>query len=97
MDKTIKKSSFPWLQSFSYWKQKWFRRFVSFLFLRFILYSREIEYKQGETLKKNSQFDLFMETSAKTGFNAKELFIEAAKLLYEDYMKIAQTKTVKLF
>lgn len=73
------------------------QKICKFSFLRFILYSREIEYKQGETLKKNSQFDLFIETSAKTGFNAKELFIEAAKLLYEDYMKIAQTKTVKLF
>ena len=73
------------------------QKICKFSFLRFILYSREIEYKQGETLKKNSQFDLFMETPAKTGFNAKELFIEAAKLLYEDYMKIAQTKTVKLF
>ena len=28
-----------------------------------------------------------METSAKTGFNAQELFIEAAKTLYNDYLK----------
>ena len=28
-----------------------------------------------------------METSAKTGFNTEELFVEAAKVLYEDYMK----------
>ena len=26
-----------------------------------------------------------METSAKTGFNAKELFAEAAKILFKDY------------
>ena len=28
-----------------------------------------------------------METSAKTGFNAKELFAEAAMLLFNDYSK----------
>ena len=28
-----------------------------------------------------------METSAKTGFNTQELFVEAAKLLFEDYNK----------
>ncbi len=29
-----------------------------------------------------------METSAKTGFNVEELFVSAAKLLYEDYKRI---------
>ena len=28
-----------------------------------------------------------METSAKTGFNAQELFVEAGKLLYKEYTK----------
>ena len=28
-----------------------------------------------------------METSAKTGFNAQQLFIEAAKVLYIDFLK----------
>jgi hypothetical protein len=28
-----------------------------------------------------------MESSAKTGFNAKNIFIEAAKTLYTDYLK----------
>ena len=28
-----------------------------------------------------------METSAKTGINTQELFVEAAKLLYKDYTK----------
>ena len=28
-----------------------------------------------------------METSAKTGFNAQELFVEAAKILYYEYNK----------
>ena len=30
----------------------------------------------------------FMETSAKTGFNAKNIFIEAAKALYEQHLKL---------
>ena len=28
-----------------------------------------------------------METSAKTGFNAQKVFVEAAKVLYLDYLK----------
>ena len=28
-----------------------------------------------------------METSAKTGYNARNVLIEAAKLLYSDYLK----------
>ena len=37
--------------------------------------------------KNDFELDLFMETSAKTGFNTQKLFIEAAKLLYKDYSK----------
>ena len=37
---------------------------------------------------KNEQgLDLFMETSAKTGYNARNVLIEAAKMLYADYLK----------
>ena len=32
----------------------------------------------------------FLESSAKTGFNAQEMFIEAAKVLYVDYLKFNQ-------
>ncbi len=31
--------------------------------------------------------DYFIETSAKNGYNAKTVFIEAAKTLYRDYLK----------
>ena len=36
-----------------------------------------------------------METSAKTGLNAQELFAEAAKILFEDYCKYKIIKTKK--
>ena len=36
-----------------------------------------------------------METSAKTGMNAQELFAEAAKLLYQDYTKYKNVKSKK--
>ena len=37
-----------------------------------------------------------METSAKTGLNAKELFAEAAKLLFQDYCKYKVVKSKKV-
>ena len=43
--------------------------------------------------------NLYMETSANTGFNAKEIFIEAAKVLYKEYnkyKKIDEEKKIKL-
>ena len=55
--------------------------------------NRVVETRQGETLKKNLGINMFMETSAKTGINAKELFIEAAKLLHDEYMKVMKTST----
>ena len=41
----------------------------------------------AENFKNEYDLDYFSETSAKTGMNAQELFIEAAKLLYKDYTK----------
>ena len=49
--------------------------------------SRLITKEQGLQLQKDFELDLFMETSAKIGFNTQELFVEAAKVLYEDYKK----------
>ena len=37
--------------------------------------------------KEDFDLDFFLETSAKTGFNTEELFVEASKILYDDYMK----------
>ena len=46
---------------------------------------RKITKEQGKKLKSDFKFDLFMETSAKSGFNSKELFINAANVLYTQY------------
>ena len=47
--------------------------------------SRLISTEQGKQLQKEFDLDFFMETSAKSGFNTTELFIEAAKLLYREH------------
>ena len=47
---------------------------------------RVISKEMAEEFAKNNNIHLFMETSAKTGFNAQNVFIEAAKLLYEQHL-----------
>ena len=46
--------------------------------------------EQGENFKQEKKLDRFMETSAKTGDNARNVMLEAAKLLYKDYLKAKQ-------
>jgi len=41
----------------------------------------------GQKFAKDNQISFFMETSAKTGFNAKNIFIEAAKKLFLENLK----------
>ena len=48
---------------------------------------RKILKDEGEKFKKRNKFDLFLETSAKTGINCKNIFEEAAKILCEDFLK----------
>ena len=55
---------------------------------------RKISYEEGKNLKIKNKLDYFIETSAKTGDNAKTVLIEAAKMLYKDYM-IAKKSTDK--
>ena len=47
---------------------------------------RKIKKEEGESFAKQANFNKFIETSAKTGVNAKELFIEASKMLYDDFI-----------
>ena len=49
--------------------------------------NRKVNKEAAEEYVKDNKLDYFIETSAKTGFNAKNVFIEAAKLLYDDYQK----------
>ena len=46
---------------------------------------REVSKDEAIRFKNDYDLDLFMETSAKNGMNAKELFAEAAKVLFKDY------------
>ena len=43
--------------------------------------------EKAEKLKNDYEFDLFKEVSVKNGFNPKEIYIQAALLLYNDFIK----------
>jgi len=48
---------------------------------------RVITKEMGEKFKEDTNLDFFLETSAKSGINTNTVFIEAAKILYLDYLK----------
>ena len=48
--------------------------------------SRQVPKDRAMKYKDDFEFDLFLETSAKTGYNTQELFVEAAKILYKEYI-----------
>ena len=61
--------------------------------------NRQVSTEQAEKFKNEYELNLYMETSAKTGFNAREIFIEAAKTLFDEYnkyKKIDEEKKIKL-
>ena len=45
---------------------------------------REVDYDVAQKFKEENQIIYFEETSAKTGFNSKKVFEEAAKILYDE-------------
>ena len=47
---------------------------------------RVVNRADGEKYANANKLNYFCETSAKTGFNAQKIFIEASKILYEDYL-----------
>ena len=49
----------------------------------------------AEKFKEEFDLDYFIETSAKTGFNTQELFIKAAKVLFEDFNEYKKGKIKK--
>ena len=56
-----------------------------------------ISSEQGEDLRKKNNINLFMETSAKSGFNVMNLFCDAAKILFEDSMRKKEVNKVRLY
>jgi GTPase SAR1 family protein len=48
--------------------------------------SRVIQKEQGEKLKEDYGIEYFIEASAKTGFNVQEIFVKAAKILFQEYI-----------
>lgn len=54
---------------------------------------RLVQKELAEKFKSNFDLDMFMECSAKTGFNAQSVFIEATKMLYREYVEYRNTKT----
>ena len=48
---------------------------------------REVSFEEANTYFEDMEFSKFFEASAKEGINAKEIFIEAARILYEDYIE----------
>ena len=48
---------------------------------------RKITKEAAQEFADNNKVKLFLEASAKTGLNAQNIFIEAAKLLYEQHLK----------
>ena len=45
--------------------------------------NREVSFEEGKNFSNENNFDLFLETSAKEGFNAQEFIFNSAKILYE--------------
>jgi len=48
---------------------------------------RKVSKDEAQRYKEENQILYFEETSAKTGFNAKEVFTEAARILYEEHKR----------
>jgi len=48
---------------------------------------REVRLEDAKQFKNENDIHYFNEASAKTGLNAKEIFIEAAKILYKEHLR----------
>ena len=57
--------------------------------------SRIVKKEEGIKYKNEKKLDLFMETSAKTGYNARNVLVEAAKMLFKDYLKYQEEEKNK--
>ena len=57
--------------------------------------NRQVNTEEGKKYANENGIHFFSETSAKNGFNAKETFIQAAKVLYLEYLKYKRRGTNK--
>ena len=57
--------------------------------------NRVISKEEGENFKVKNNLDFFEETSAKTGYNARNVLVEAAKCLYKDYLTLKEENKKK--
>ena len=48
---------------------------------------RQVSFEEAKRFKEENNLQYLNETSAKSGLNAKEVFIEAAKILYKEHLK----------
>ncbi len=57
---------------------------------------REVSRESVQSLIKDLDIDLYFETSAKNGENVEKLFVEASKILYNEYSKINNFQKKKI-
>jgi small GTP-binding protein len=50
--------------------------------------NREVSQERALKFKDENKMTHFTETSAKTGVNCKDMFVQAAKILYEEYLNM---------
>jgi hypothetical protein len=53
---------------------------------------REVTYEEGENYADEYDMDYFCESSAKIGYNTNEMFMKAARVLYNEYKKAENGK-----
>ena len=58
---------------------------------------REVSYEQGNQIKEDNRFEIFMETSAKNGLNVEKLFCDIGKILYNYSMEKNEVSKVRKF
>ena len=57
---------------------------------------RQVQFNTAKTFKEENEINYFSEASAKNGINAKEVFIEAAKLLFKEHLKYKERNFKKI-
>ena len=56
---------------------------------------RAVTTEEARKFVEQYELDFFMESSAKTGLNVQEIFIQAAKVLYKDFLSYSKDKKKK--